>query len=319
MPKPGWHIAIAAGLLAIVAPAPALARDRADASRSGPNLSASKKRLAAALHCPSKFTHDRRQPVLLVHGTGTDSDLSWSWNYERALPAAGFDTCAVDLPKRSYGDIQVAAEYVVYAVRRIYKRSGREVDVIGHSQGPMEARWAIRWWPDVRAHMDDLVGLSAPNHGIDTAACDDGECAAAVWQLGSKSRFLAGLGSGDDTPGSVDQTSVISKSDGVVTPMSTSRLMGATNVVVQNLCPERQVDHVQMLYDAAVYAIALDALTHSGRAKPKRIDRAACRRARMPNTLTSGRDRLLTSFAFNLLGNQGELVHAEPRLKPYAR
>src|SRR4051794_41732416 len=100
------------------------------ASAAGPKLRTPAKQLRAALTCPSAFTHPAHEPVLLVHGTGLDANESWSWNYAKILPPAGFDTCAVTLPDDALGDIQVATEYVVYAVEDIRAKSGRKVDVI---------------------------------------------------------------------------------------------------------------------------------------------------------------------------------------------
>ena len=222
-------------------------------------------RLQAALHCPSTFTHPNHEPVPLVHGTGADAATNWGWNYLRALPAAGFDACGVDLPDHALGDIQTSAGYAVYAIRFMHDATGHKVDVVGHSQGSLEPRWAIKWWPDVRADVDDLVGLSSPNHGVPVAnalcvvACDAADC-----QFSVGSAFLRSLNAGDETPSAVDQTSVMSVNDGVVEPASTSELNGAANVWVQSLCPLRVVDHLRMAHDAVVYTIVLDALTHAG-------------------------------------------------------
>ncbi len=287
----------------------------------GPPLSVPSDQLAAALHCPARFTHPQREPVLLVHGTGVDAEAAWSWNYLRALPAAGIDTCTVDLPEDALADIQVSAEYVVHAVRAIHAATGLKVDIVGHSQGPLEPRWAIKFWPDVRAQVDDLVGLSAPNHGVPISnvicalACD-----AAVWQFRVGSAFLGALNAGDETPGAVDQTSVISLTDEVVTPPSTVPLAGATNIVVQSRCPGRIVGHVGMVYDAVVYAIVLDALTHAGPARLSRISLWRCLGVLMPKVTALDVAVRFAELAARL--TIGAVTHrkltAEPALKPYA-
>jgi triacylglycerol lipase len=287
----------------------------------GPPLSVPSDRLQAALHCPSAFTHPQHEPVLLVHGTGADAASNWGWNYLRALPAAGFDACAVDLPDHALGDIQTSAEYVVYAIRTMHAATGGKVDVIGHSQGPLEPRWAIKWWPDVRADVDDLVGLSSPNHGVPAVnllcliACD-----AADWQFSAGSAFLKALNAGDETPGTVDQTSVISASDGIVEPATTSSLVGAANVWVQSRCPLRIVNHVRMAYDAVVYAIVLDALTHAGPARLSRISPLVCFRDLMPKVSYGDVLGFAADLALRLV--PGALVHekagSEPRLRAYA-
>lgn len=286
----------------------------------GPPLSATPARLEAALHCPSAFRFPGREPVLLVHGLSLDAESAWSWNYLRALPAAGFDACAVDLPDRGLGDIQVSAEYVVYAVRRMHQLTGRKIDIVGHSKGPLEARWAIKWWPDVRAVVDDLVGLSSPNHGgpAANAACVI-PCLPAVSQARVGSRFLAALNSGDETPGTIDQTSVISRSDGLIVPTSTSVLDGAANVVVQQRCPLRIVPHGQMLFDSVVYAIVLDALTNPGPAQLSRVSPLQCRRLLMPTvTFSDAVVRFVREGSRLVFGVvTGRKVTVEPELKPY--
>ena len=51
--------------------------------------------------------------------------------------------CTLQLPEKGLGDLQIAAEYIVYAVRRIYRKSLKEkekgfrekrrINIIGHS------------------------------------------------------------------------------------------------------------------------------------------------------------------------------------------
>lgn len=40
-----------------------------------------------------------------------------------------------------------------------------KVSIVGHSQGALEGRWAIKFWPDIRNSVDDMIGLGAPYHG----------------------------------------------------------------------------------------------------------------------------------------------------------
>ena len=105
------------------------------AAHADPPLDVAPGALRAALQCPARFAHRDRNPVLLVHGTGLNADESWDWNYELALPPSGYDWCAVTLPDRALGDIQVSAEYVVYAIERIHALTHRRLTVITHSQG----------------------------------------------------------------------------------------------------------------------------------------------------------------------------------------
>jgi triacylglycerol lipase len=289
-----------------------------------PPLSVPERLLADALRCPSTFSHRAHQPVLLVHGTFATPEENWSWNYGHALPAAGYDVCTVRLPDRATGDIQVASEYVVYAVRHIYDHSRSKVDVLGHSQGGLEPRWAVRWWPSLRTKVDDLVMLGTPNHG--TVVADQATplgAPPAAWQMRTNSRFIAALNSEDETPGPVSYTSLYTLSDELVQPVlptATAAVAGGRNLLVQDLCPGRVVDHVGLAYDAAAHDMVIDAFTHPGTADPGRFDRSTCLQVAFDGVapeplLSTGIAELQDGSGFTGAPNASE----EPPLKPYAQ
>lgn len=241
----------------------------------GPALQLDEATLASALVCPASFAaaHD---PVLMIHGTGSTAENDWSWSYVPALGALGFDVCTVDLPYGAQGEIQQASEYVVYALRHMAARSGRRLTVIGYSQGALEARWAIRWWPDIRASVARYISLAGVQHGapVSDIACAV-PCTAAAAQMRPGSQFLAVLNGGDPTPGALPYTSLWSETDTTAQP-PTSILEGAESVSLQSLCPGRSVSHTDILGDAVAFALVVDALTHAGPANAARIDPAAC-------------------------------------------
>ena len=289
-----------------------------------PPLSVPERLLADALHCPATFSHRAHQPVLLVHGTFATPEENWSWNYLNALPAAGYDVCTVRLPDRATGDIQVASEYVVYAVRHIYDRSGSKVDVLGHSQGGLEPRWAVRWWPSLRTKVDDLVMLGTPNHGTQVADLATSQTGAppAAWQMRTTARFIAALNTEDETPGPISYTSIYTLSDELVQPVvptATAAVAGGRNLLVQDLCPGRVVDHVGLAYDAAAHDMVIDAFTHPGAADPARFDRSACLQVAFDGVAA---EPLLSTGIAELQGDAGFTgapnATAEPPLKPYA-
>jgi triacylglycerol esterase/lipase EstA (alpha/beta hydrolase family) len=161
------------------------------------------------------------------------------------------------------------------------QRAGGKVDVIAHSLGGLGTRAAMKWWPDARALVDDLVLVGVMNHGnVQVDVLCSVPCIAPFWQMKPGSKFLGALNAGDQTPGDVSYTSVYSRTDLGVQPQlpgsATSDLAGASNIAVQDLCPVRLVDHAQALYDAAIYAVVIDALIHPGPADPARIDRSVC-------------------------------------------
>jgi triacylglycerol esterase/lipase EstA (alpha/beta hydrolase family) len=303
-----------------------LAGAGAATAAADPAITVPRGALQAALQCPHAFVHRNHEPVLLVHGTGLNADESWAWNYELALAPSGFDWCAVTLPNRALGDIQISSEYVAWAVEHIHALAHRRVAIVSHSQGGMEGRWALRWWSRARADTADLIDLASPNHGIYAAdACaGSGNCWPAVWQMASGSHFLKALNSGSETPGRVSYSQIYSQTDELVEPSTTPPLNGGANtanVAIQSICPGRVVHHAGLLSDPVVWELALDALTHPGPANAERIDRGACLQTAMPYVNEAD---VLTGNVFlysraGLAFYQHPGVSAEPALKPYAR
>lgn len=308
-----------------LSPSPAAAAP----SASGPDLRTPSAVLRGALECyPARKAAPRREPVLLVHGTTQRPEEAWANNYIPALRSRNLNVCTVELPNRGRSDIQVSTEYVVSAIRTMSRRYQSKVDVVGFSQGPLEPRWAVKYWPDVRRKVDDLVGMEAPYQGaaIGNVSCVR-ECIPVLWQMRIGSQFLTTLNAGDQTPGRISYTSAYSLTDDVVFPQGGQRGSwqgdGATNIAVQDICPARVVDHVQATYDAVVYAIVTDALTHPGPAKKTRIDRAVCSDIAMPGVrLDEELTGMLSAYGTGLpqlLGVGVPTTDREPAIKPYAR
>src|SRR5207244_2189737 len=134
-----------------------------------PAASAPASKRDSAVTCPDGLTHRDKPVVLLVHGTATTAEETWPLGLGKSLPLAGFDWCMVQLPDRALGDIQVSNGYVVAAVRMLARRTHRRVDLIGHSQGGLQTRWAIRWHPDVAKLVDDDITFAGSNQGVASA------------------------------------------------------------------------------------------------------------------------------------------------------
>src|SRR5437763_10563921 len=194
--------------------------------------------------------------------------------------------CALTLPYHTTGDIQTAGEYVVYALRTMAKLSGRQVDVLGYSQGGMLPRWALRFWPDTRALVHGVGSLDPPNHGTRDAnvACQ-GKCSPADWQQASTAHFIDALNSYAETFAGIAYTVIFSRTDEVVVPNldasgSSSLHTGSgtiANIAVQQICPADVSDHLAMgTYDPVGFALAIDAFTHPGTADPARIPLSVC-------------------------------------------
>jgi triacylglycerol esterase/lipase EstA (alpha/beta hydrolase family) len=233
----------------------------------------------------------------------------------------GYDVCTVELVDLARGDIQASAERTVYAIRTIAERSHRKVQVIGHSEGPLPVRWAIKWWPDIAPLVDDLISIAGPHHGWrETDGFCIAGCVAALWQMRMESKFMGAFNSGDETPGEVSYTSVYTITDELVQPYSTAELQGATNIKVQDVCPLRVVEHIAMVYDASVYGVVVDALTHPGPAHLSRVDRSLCLRLTMPGVTPA--DLVAGEADFWANGPPALNEHhvdGEPPLAAYAR
>jgi hypothetical protein len=265
--------------------------------------------------------------VLLVPGTGATADDNYSWNYEPAFRAQGIPWCAVTFPAAGNNDIQVNGEYVVYAIRTMYQRAGRRIAVVGHSQGGMVPRWALRWWPDTRPMVDDVVGFAGTNHGTTQAhaSCPRG-CIPADTQQASDSMFIRALNSGQETFAGISYTEVYTHTDEEVQPNQDSNGTSSlhtgdgriTNVAVQDICPSDTTEHLGLgTYDSVAYALAMDALNHDGPADPARISRGVCTQPLMPgiNPVTFPADS--AHAAYDVETSSGDTVTQEPPLACY--
>lgn len=320
------------GLIAVMAlllPAAAQA-DYAPLDRPGPKLSVPAKELARALRCPSKLGKAGRPVVLLVPPTVFDPPDAYGWNYQPALDQVGIPWCAVTAPNHTDGDIQVAAEYVVNAVRKIRARSHHRVILFGWSQGASTLpRWALRFWPDVRKKVVSQVGI-APLHNrgsvVATGACAIGRCVPAAWQQSVGSTFMAALNSRAQVFPGIAYTSLYTRYDDVVTPDvdgALSKLPEGPNTVtyaLQDVCPTDVSEHLTIPASNTAWALALDAFMHPRKpASVSRIDRAkVCADPTMPGVDDTEYAQRLAQIG-SLVGPhllQGQ-VGAEPPLAPY--
>ncbi|MGY2127449.1 lipase family alpha/beta hydrolase [Blastococcus sp. SYSU DS0617] len=309
-------------------PKPSATGEFAPLDRPGPALSVPKAQLDAALTCNGPLKHLRRDPVLLVPGTTVTPEPNFSWNYQRAFTAMGIRWCAITLPFDATGDIQVAGEYVVSALRTMSRTSGREVDVVGWSQGGMVPRWALRFWPDTRKVVDDLIGLSPSNHGTVLSDVTCGDCNPAFHQQASQSQFLRALNSGAETVRGIDYTVAYTRLDEVVVPNvgpapSSALRTGQgriANIALQDVCPTNAADHFAIgSFDAVGFAIVADALGHPGPAVRARIPLTTCVQPFQPGvdpaTFLTDFAGLVT-YAGNSEGNAPDVAE-EPPLRPY--
>ncbi|SFF26867.1 Alpha/beta hydrolase family protein [Fontimonas thermophila] len=309
---------------------------------SEPALETDTAQLDAALRC-TPLTHADKPPVLLVHGSFTAGYEQYDWSWLPLLAERGFDVCTVTYPDRGLGDMQVSAEFVVHALRRLRAETGRKIALIGHSQGVAVSRWAVKWWPSARDAVSDFVMLAGPNHGTTQATNGGllpllsavGLVPEAIYQFAPDSHFIAATNAGDETPGEIDYTALYTQFDELVQPVSpvpTSAVdygLGnprVANILLQDVCPGRFVDHVTIgLTDRLAFELALDALQHEGPADVARAGgETLCGLAPIvPDQIVSPQavQGLLAALRASAQGGLPDphFAAAEPPLKPYAR
>src|SRR5438552_13141003 len=187
-------LAAVLGRCAAVAPAAASAAARSKST--APALTVPPGKVRAAMVCKGNVAHARRGAILLIPGTFATAEVNWSWNWQKLLPKQGWGACTITLPEVGAGDIRRNTQYVVSAIRMLSEKSGRPIAVMSHSQGGLEARWALKYWPDTRAEVDKVITLGAPNYGAlypDQHCTAPDSCSASLWQMRSNSKFLAAL------------------------------------------------------------------------------------------------------------------------------
>ncbi|WP_375001268.1 esterase/lipase family protein [Aeromicrobium sp. CTD01-1L150] len=280
-------------LMGLITPAHADSESYAPVDRPGPPLSVSEHDLDAALTCHGDLDgpHD---VALFVAGTTMTPQENFSWNWFRAMDQLERPYCGVTVPAKGMGDIAVSAEYVVHAIRTIHERTGRQVDVLGHSQGGMSPRFALRFWPDLRAMVDDYVGFAPSNRGgvvVDAMCLPVVGCSPALHQQTFDSAFTQAVNSHQETFEGISYTVIYTRLDEFIQPNlddtgSSSLRTGdgeITNVALQDVCPVNVTEHLLVgTADPVAHALAMDALDHPGPADPARVPPAVCTRAFMP-------------------------------------
>ena len=311
----------------LVVPGTASALDYAPVDTPGPPLSVPQAKLDASLVCSPGVDAAARAPVLLVPGTGATPKENWDWTYVRAFDMVGIPWCTLEVPEHSNGDIQVAGEYIVNGIRTMFQRAGRKIAVAGHSQGGMSPRWALRFWPDTRAMVDDQIGFAASNHGttLAAAACNS-SCSAASWQQRNSSEFIKAINSIQETFPGISYSMIYTRTDEVVLPNSddngSSSLHGGggdiENVATQEVCPTAVYEHFAIgTIDPVAYALAIDALNNPGPAVPARISPLVCAQVLQPgvNPVTFPTDAVTAFLAVE--NSPSTPLPAEPPLACY--
>lgn len=156
-------------------------------------------------------------------------------------------------------------------------------------------RWALRFWPDTRAMVDDVIGMAGSNHGstaVGSCIPNKLACPPAVWQQNNKANFISALNSVAETWPGISYTEIFTHHDEVVTPNNTDADSSSAlhtgagmiaNISTQDVCSGDPAEHLLVgTIDPTAYALAMDALTHPGPAVPSRISHSVCSQLYQP-------------------------------------
>lgn len=208
----------------------------------------------------ASVAQDRPGTVVLVPGYG-GSTTALEVLADR-LRAAGRTADVVSLPGDGTADLQTYVPVLDAAVQRALAAGAPSVDVVGYSAGGV----VVRLWERGAgaAVTRRVVTLGSPHHGTGLAGLGaryvPAACPEACRQLVPGSDLLRELNAGDETPDGPQWLSLWTTADATVTPPDSARLDGATNVVLQDLCPGATTAHSQLPRDASVQGVVLAAL-----------------------------------------------------------
>lgn len=310
--------------LTVLAAAPA-------AHAAEPKLTVPQAKLAAALTCTEGVENATRTPLMLVTGTGASGDEAYAIG-KPAFDHDGTPVCYVNFPNFTTADIQVSVQYLVYGLREMHRRAGRKLAVFGISQGGLLPRVALTYWPSLRAKVDDVISAAGTHHGTNIAGrqrCGKNgfKCIPAGFQQRAGSNFLTALNrkGRDETPGPTSWTTVRSATDETVQPQTgrhpTSALAGATNVLIQDICPGRETTHIGTALDSVTFELILDAVNNPGPARVQRLPADVC-----DHPYARGMDEAQTDAVLNASGgltsgryDSQPKVAREPRLLSWMR
>jgi hypothetical protein len=293
-----------------------------------PRIAIPRTQLEGAFHCHAEIAGASVEPVLFVTGTGATGEQGYLIG-KGAFDAFGHPVCDVDFPDYTTADIQISVQYLVYAIRRMYREAGRTLAIVGISQGGLLPRFALTYWPSLRPMVTDVLAAAGTQHGTTVGAggCSaTAPCPAAYWQQAAGSNLLKALNSQPvESPGPTAWTTVRSETDEAVQPTTgphpTSALKGATNILIQALCPGRIVTHIGTAFDSVAFAAFADALSHKGPAKVSRLPADVCSHPYAPGL----NEELAATFlagSGNLIATQEAgvpRVTAEPTVRAYVK
>ncbi|MGW1073540.1 esterase/lipase family protein [Streptomyces sp. NPDC002537] len=234
-----------------------------------------------------RLSRARPRPVVLVNGTLENVYVNWS----RLAPQLhgdgycvfGFNYGGVEgSPFQQLGPMRESGRQLAAFVNRVLAATGASrVDLVGHSQGGLLPLYYINrlHGRDKVAHM---VGIEPASRGVHLYGLlplvartpllpqvRDLVC-AACGDLTADSPFLRETAEGGYTRPGVEYTTIISRTDGVVTVPEAQLppAVNVTNIVTQDVCPLDLTDHGDAVYDDITLRLVRNALAPGAAVPP---------------------------------------------------
>lgn len=290
-------VALAAGLIAVIGTAPALASSGSPypvpytflpdilAGGKGPNASPPG---ANIWSCRPSAAHP--VPVVLIHGLFANQSDNWQ-TYAPLLADSGYcvyaltygNDAANPAPFNGMGGLppmeKSALVLASFVDRVLAATHASKVDLVGHSEGATMPYWYLKF-DGGAAKVSKMIGLSPGVHGSDVAGVPmvDALLAAigqphawdsivarncqACAEFDPDSAFMHKLDQGGVAVPGVTYTQIVTEYDQLIVPYTSGIVDGpnSTNIVIQEQCPADLVDHVAMAVDPAVARDVLNAL-----------------------------------------------------------
>ncbi|RDI67342.1 esterase/lipase family protein [Nocardia pseudobrasiliensis] len=227
-----------------------------------------------------KPTAEHPRPVVLAHGTDASAYADWS-AISPQIHDAGFCVFALNYGGKpgatSYGteDLRLSVRQVGEFVDRVLAATGApQVDLVGFSQGATVTRFYVNKAGGAEK-VAQWIGLASPSYGgIMYGLVPAANAVPPLWDAFEKvtskaavqqaqgAPFMVELNAGGDTVAGVRYTTIGSRVDEMIQPFDNIALHGpgATNLVLQDLCPINLTGHFHMVYDPYVQRLLLNAL-----------------------------------------------------------
>lgn len=197
------------------------------------------------------------EKILLVHGFMDTHTTPWWDALKKNLKTAGYedeDIYSVNLGSIPLTTVNSPKQYssiLKDKLKEIYKTSDTKVDIIAHSMGGLDARWAIEK-KDCAKYVDDLITLGAPHQGTYLSYL-------ALFTAGGRdmvpgSAFLRNLNDGQLSTG-VEYTAVWSNGDELIKKNEFSKI---PNEELNSVEEARNIyagykEHIQLVWDGDVF------------------------------------------------------------------